>query len=621
MEVTIQSTLGDGASGRLTVATDPTQTVDSLIAAFCIDKNIQQKSEYALKSKDDNILHVSRTLGTCGINSGDVLYLTSAESLASRIRCNQWWVLAAVCLMIGGTGITIISIVKVQGDSPITEYAVVLDAGSTHTSAFVYSWPALKNNGTGEVTQVSTSGRDHTKCPSLSSYGDNPKQAGTALKPCVDTYIAPHIPEASYHKTRVFLGATAGMRLLDEVDHNASEQIFQSVRSMIADYHFLLENPTKQIRIISGREEGTYAWVTVNHLKNSFRVNKNSKWQDLMSFFDGSTQETLGAMDMGGASTQLSFVPAHPDQLPRNYTSDIVIYGEKYDLYSNSFLCYGKVEAERQMRAVLVEEMNGTMVLNPCGPLGKSTTYSYADVFEAPCTKGPHALRAWGRESTLSKSTWNKNTTFRFVGTSNSTACARQVTKLFNFTSCSWPHHSCSFNGKYIPHLNGQYLAFSTFFYVVDFLNLTKNNKEGTFSLPQFEYAIKDFCSKNWTQMKDIPIAPEYADQLELYCFDAHYVHTILTKGYNFTKENWHTISFKGDVNGKTIGWALGFMLNATNSISSEPNTPAFSLGVFIALVILFIIFLAIAIGFACFAHETRGSGNQYKRMTEYGSV
>jgi len=48
-----------------------------------------------------------------------------------------------------------------------SQYGVGLDAGSSHTSLYVFKWPANKHNGTGVVEQV-------LKCPkkpkSLSFY-------------------------------------------------------------------------------------------------------------------------------------------------------------------------------------------------------------------------------------------------------------------------------------------------------------------------------------------------------------------------------------------------------------------------------------------------------------------
>lgn len=39
---------------------------------------------------------------------------------------------------------------------PHPQYGIVLDAGSSHTSMFIYKWPADKENDTGIVSQHSS---------------------------------------------------------------------------------------------------------------------------------------------------------------------------------------------------------------------------------------------------------------------------------------------------------------------------------------------------------------------------------------------------------------------------------------------------------------------------------
>lgn len=48
----------------------------------------------------------------------------------------------------------------------------------------------------------------------LSSYGDNPSEAGPDLSPCV-TNMTNEIPESVRNSSAMYLGATAGMRLLE----------------------------------------------------------------------------------------------------------------------------------------------------------------------------------------------------------------------------------------------------------------------------------------------------------------------------------------------------------------------------------------------------------------------
>lgn len=66
-------------------------------------------------------------------------------------------------------------------------------------------------------------------------------------------------------------------------------------------------------------------------------------------------ERTVGAMDMGGASTQLTFYPGMNVSMPMTYRNDIVLYGQNYSVYTNSFLCYGINEADRRFKAQLVK--------------------------------------------------------------------------------------------------------------------------------------------------------------------------------------------------------------------------------------------------------------------------
>lgn len=64
-----------------------------------------------------------------------------------------------------------------------------------------------------------------------------------------------------------------------------------------------------------------------------------------------STSETSGALDLGGASTQITFVPAEiSSESPQNLLY-FRLYGKDYQVYTHSFLCYGKDQALQQKLA------------------------------------------------------------------------------------------------------------------------------------------------------------------------------------------------------------------------------------------------------------------------------
>jgi hypothetical protein len=57
---------------------------------------------------------------------------------------------------------------------------------------------------------------------------------------------------------------------------------------------------------------------------------------------------------MGGASTQITFTPNEYEIIPPKALQHIRLYGRNYQLYTHSYLCYGKREAERRFMASLI---------------------------------------------------------------------------------------------------------------------------------------------------------------------------------------------------------------------------------------------------------------------------
>ena len=51
---------------------------------------------------------------------------------------------------------------------------------------------------------------------------------------------------------------------------DSAAQILDSVRATVATYPFNFSLPAKQARILEGKEEGAFGWVTVNFLDGTF---------------------------------------------------------------------------------------------------------------------------------------------------------------------------------------------------------------------------------------------------------------------------------------------------------------------------------------------------------------
>lgn len=65
--------------------------------------------------------------------------------------------------------------------------------------------------------------------------------------------------------------------------------------------------------------------------------------------------ETTGALDLGGASTQISFAVGEEVELNTSDVMKVSLYGYVYTLYTRSFQCYGRNEAEKRFLATLLQ--------------------------------------------------------------------------------------------------------------------------------------------------------------------------------------------------------------------------------------------------------------------------
>lgn len=593
IEITIQSGLQTRIleSPTLTLTAEHADTVQHLIETFCRESGFESCPEYYLRTSDGTKLGLHDTVQKCAIQSGAVLVLMSAadkDGSPMSFGCSQWWLLAGISLLLGGIGIAAISFVFVNNATTEFEYGIVFDAGSSHTHMYIYQWNGGKLNGTAVAKQIYK-----CKAKALSTFESHPYDAGTSLIPCLSNATSV-IPADCQSDTRLYLGATAGMRLVHAARPNISGAIFDSIRYEIGKFPFYFTNASAQARIISGEEEGTFSWITANYLIGTFGVAP-----DPHAHPSTPNVNTYGALDMGGASTQITFQPESHTILLPEFAYDLSLYGTNYTLYTHSFLCYGINEAERRLQAQLVKDQNySSTIQNPCGPKGNQTTLAYDIVFEAPCTKGPQALHAYGYEIVADGSV-DALANFTFIGESDPDGCYDVTSKLFNFTSCNYTE--CSFNGQFQPPVHGQYFAISSYYYLMDFLNFTS---ESNFSLEEFERAATHLCNLTWNEVKNLPT--DFPSGLPRFCFQSQFIQIILTEGFKFNSSNWESIQFVENVAGTDLGWALGFMLHSSNVIPEEYPEPAISLVTFVLLMILFVIFLVIAVAFACHAHRRR---------------
>ncbi|XP_069504867.1 ectonucleoside triphosphate diphosphohydrolase 3 [Ambystoma mexicanum] len=473
--------------------------------------------------------------------------------------------------------IAFVQIHKKEVLSPGLKHGIVLDAGSSRTTVYVYQWPSEKENNTGVVTQTF---KCNVKGPGISSYANNPDGAAKSLEDCTNK-VKEKIPYRQHNSTPAYLGATAGMRLLRSQNESAAEGVLTSIQTYFTHQSF----DFRGAQIMTGQEEGVYGWITANYLMGNF-LEKNI-WR---AWVHPHGAETTGALDLGGASTQISFIPEESGQSP-NTTTEVLLYGYQYNVYTHSFQCYGRDEAEKRFLALLVKTSTSTTSAeNPCYHQNYAVNFTMKHTFGSLCT------------AHFRPANYHPDHIITFRGTGNPALCRDKMASLFNISACT-DREDCSFDGVYQPKVKGKFSAFSGFYYTAHALNLT-----GYFSLADFNSSVWSFCLQNWNRVP-LVVAKFEEKYARSYCFSANYIYHLLVRGYKFDADAWSKIQFQKEVGNSSIAWSLGYMLNLTNMIPAEsklvqmPMSPSVFAGLlflFTALSVLCLVFLVISLIRAC---------------------
>ncbi|XP_035628135.1 ectonucleoside triphosphate diphosphohydrolase 2-like isoform X1 [Oncorhynchus keta] len=484
----------------------------------------------------------------------------------AKRRCH---IFASVALLL--FGIVAILLLTIPTDdlteTPEFMYGIVLDAGSSHTAMYIYKWPADKQNGTGVVTQ-------HTECHpkggGISSYAGQQREAGRSLQSCLDQATR-DIPRARHHLTPVYLGATAGMRLLNISSPVQSAQVLKEVGGTIQSYPFNYQGAA----ILSGQEEGAYGWVTVNYLLENFIK------YGFVGHWLSPGRQTVGALDFGGASTQITFVTKDEVEDKRD-RMNLRLYGHDYSLYTHSFLCYGRDQVFKRLLAHLVTGQGHTgKMSHPCFPAGYNVTMKVGTLFDSPCTVG-----------LTPSSGYNPQTALTVEGSGDYDHCLGNMTEIFSFHSC--PFSQCSFDKVFQPNVSGSFMAFSAFFYIHQFLQTTTGIIVATPA--QLEEAARAVCNMSINEM--LVLAPDQEPRLQDFCAASVFTKVLFTRGYGFDEISFPRISFQKKAGDTSVGWALGYMLSLSSLLPGESVglRKALKPGAWTSLLFLFALLLTTAL-------------------------
>lgn len=184
---------------------------------------------------------------------------------------------------------------------------VIVDAGSTGSRLSIFSYDLDESNWPIRITERGS----HKIQPGLASL--------QALSSEVDAYLSSLFENVPQDEFPVYFYATGGMRLLSL---ESQTKMYGVVRDWFQKKtHFKL----KELRTISGEEEGVFAWLSVNDDKNVLQGYK----------------EAVGVLDTGGASVQIAFPIKGENKSDKNIKK-LAIGDNVISLYVRSLLGAGQ---------------------------------------------------------------------------------------------------------------------------------------------------------------------------------------------------------------------------------------------------------------------------------------
>ncbi|KAG2578990.1 probable apyrase 5 isoform X2 [Panicum virgatum] len=402
-------------------------------------------------------------------------------------------------------------------------YGVIIDAGSTGSRVHVIAYRA--GPGRGATPQLDWARTASLKAnPGLSSFAADPRGAGLSLAPLVE-FARRRVPRERWADTEVRLMATAGLRLLDAA---VSESVLESCRDVLRQSGFLFQD--KWATVISGAEEGIYAWVAANYA---------------LGTLGGDPHDTTGIIELGGASVQVTFVTGEP--LPPEF-SHVLKFGDvSYNLYSHSFLQFGLNVAYESLHDLLSSPGLKSMAAHVI------TQTKYKD----PCT--PRGFTSMVGTAKLPVSVLEPKVEYRpfahAVG--NFSECRSAALTLLQKGKEECAYHECRLGAAFVPELEGNFLATENFYHTSKFFGLHSKS-----FLSDLMVAGEKFCHGDWSKIKK-KYSSFNEGELLLFCFSSAYIIALLHDTLKMPLEH-KRINVVNQIHGVPVDWALGAFIVQT---------------------------------------------------------
>ncbi|EAW12968.1 putative nucleoside diphosphatase (Ynd1) [Aspergillus clavatus NRRL 1] len=461
-------------------------------------------------------------------------------------------------------------------------YGVVLDAGSSGTRVHVYRWldhtVARKQADTDELktlpelkTKPEWTKKIH---PGVSSFAERPEAIGPDHLAELLDHARKIVPASEIKDTPIFLLATAGMRLLPNLER---ELLLNQICTYANEnYDFLLPDCGVHIQVIPGVTEALYGWIATNYLLGSFDEPKGHD--------HGKGHHTYGFLDMGGASAQIAFAPniteteKHADDLTLLRLRNVDGSTQEHRVFVTSWLEYGVHEARRRYLEALQTALGSAKELpDPCLPQGLRTTI---DGKPMP-SDGKVELS--------------------LLGTGRFDECLRQTYPLLD-KDAPCADQPCLLHGVHVPAIDfdvNHFIGISEYWHTTHEI-LEMGHKDKAYDFNTYQQRVQQFCSQDWEAIEKGVEKHKWGkkvDQQSAYevCFKASWIINMLHdgigiprvgledttgSGHNGTKEVLSHGKNKGfldpfqavhKIDSTEVSWTLGKMvLYASSQVPTE---------------------------------------------------
>lgn len=386
-----------------------------------------------------------------------------------------------------------------SADSGRSQHGVMFDAGSTGTRIHVFKF-LLENNGAPKLAHETFKAIK----PGLSAYADDPDKCKVGLLELLKVAEV-HIPSSAWGSTPLVLRATAGLRLLPG---EKATHLLDRVKEVFQQSSFLSQGDS--VSIMDGTDEGISAWITVNFLTGGLH---------------GSDTPTVGMLDLGGGSTQITFSPQDEMTIqtsPIDYITSFQMFNSTHTLYSHSYLGLGLMSARLAvLGGIEGQPLEGSLELvSPCLAPEYSGQWEHAEIMYT--VKGQKA------------------------GEPIYEACLKKVEKML--------YRKVK---KAVEAKDMDFYAFSYYYDRAVDLGTIDEKTGGTIKVSDYIEAARTECNK-------MEVSP---GEKPFHCLDLTYI-SVLLQELGFPKEK--VFKLARTINGVETSWALGATFHYIDSLGRQ---------------------------------------------------